>query len=107
MRYTLCAMATNTQDVRMPVGRDATTGKNTSPKFDNGRNFCNKVWNAVRFALMNLVGATPASPAPAADERATQASPLQDQWIVSRFNRTVAACDEALQDYRFDQYAKT
>ena len=47
----------NTQDVRMPVEQDATTGKNTSPKFDIGRNFCNKLWNAVRFALMNLSAA--------------------------------------------------
>jgi valyl-tRNA synthetase len=32
---------------------------------------------------------------------------LADRWIVSRFNRTVAACDEALKEYRFDQYAKS
>jgi valyl-tRNA synthetase len=32
---------------------------------------------------------------------------MADRWIVSRFNRTVAACDDALTDYRFDQYAKS
>ncbi|MFI4861545.1 MAG: REP-associated tyrosine transposase, partial [Phycisphaerales bacterium JB063] len=36
LRFTLANMATNTQDVRMPVERDETTGKNTSPKFDIG-----------------------------------------------------------------------
>ncbi|MHC4221164.1 MAG: valine--tRNA ligase, partial [Planctomycetota bacterium] len=53
MRFTLSGMVTDTQDVRMPVepmklpdGRTV----NTSPKFDLGRNFCNKLWNASRFA---------------------------------------------------------
>jgi valyl-tRNA synthetase len=32
---------------------------------------------------------------------------LADQWILSRFNRTVAECDSALREYRFDQYAKS
>jgi valyl-tRNA synthetase len=101
MRFTLAHMATQTQDVRIPVEKDPRTGKNTSPKFDIGRNFCNKVWNAVRFAIMNLSGATANEPM---DESKWS---LADRWIVSRFNRTVAACDEALSNYRFDQYAKT
>ena len=53
LRFTLTKMATETQDARMPVKRDA-SGKNTSEKFDEGRNFCNKLWNACRFALSNL-----------------------------------------------------
>jgi valyl-tRNA synthetase len=101
MRFTLTLMTTQTQDVRMPVVRDEKSGKNTSPKFDIGRNFCNKVWNAVRFALTNLTEVKSNEPV---DE---QAWSLADRWIVSRFNRTVAACDEALNSYRFDQYAKT
>ena len=101
MRFTLTLMTTQTQDVRMPVVRDEKTGKNTSPKFDIGRNFCNKVWNAVRFAIMNL-SEVKANEAP--DE--TKWS-MADRWIVSRFNRTVAACDDALTNYRFDQYAKS
>src|SRR5205823_13011320 len=116
MRYTLCAMATNTQDVRMPVERDATTGKNTSPKFDNGRNFCNKVWNAVRFAIMNLEGQGARGEGQGARSEGQEArgkgqgepslargglltpssgtpgegrgeGSLADRWILSRFNR--------------------
>jgi valyl-tRNA synthetase len=101
MRFTLAHMATQTQDVRMPVERDAKTGKNTSPKFDIGRNFCNKVWNAIRFAIMNLSSVKSNEPM---DE---QKWSLADRWIVTRFNRTVVACDDALKDFRFDQYAKS
>jgi valyl-tRNA synthetase len=100
MRFTLCAMTTHTQDVRMPVEKDAKTGKNTSPKFDNGRNFCNKIWNATRFALMNL---TSVATEPVDESKWS----LADQWIVSRFNRAVADATQALQGYRYDAYAKT
>src|SRR5205823_6693112 len=76
MRFTLTLMATNTQDVRMPVEKDPKSGKNTSPKFDIGRNFCNKLWNASRFAISNLEG-VPASPSAGTADTARRASPLQ------------------------------
>src|SRR5687768_572000 len=114
MRFTLTLMTTQTQDVRMPVVKDERTGKNTSPKFDIGRNFCNKVWNAVRFALTNLASVPPLPPGEGRGEGARESNgsrpstpphpnplpegegieeSLADRWIVSRFNRTVAACD--------------
>jgi valyl-tRNA synthetase len=112
LRFTLTTMATETQDARMPVKKDA-AGRNTSDKFDLGRNFCNKLWNAARFALGNL-GETPAKKSPAAEplgsplaqERAHPAGSLADRWIVSRFNRAVRELNEALAVYRFDVYAK-
>ncbi len=115
LRFTLTNMATETQDVRLPVKRDA-QGRNSSEKFDLGRNFCTKLWNAAKFALANLAepGRSPAlkdaplAPGsagvlPAVDE--SQWS-LADRWIVSRFNRTLTDANAALAIYRFDQYAK-
>jgi valyl-tRNA synthetase len=108
LRFTLASMATNTQDVRLPVETDPATGHNSSPKFDLGRNFCNKLWNAARFAISNLesVGATPASPPGGVEPEAMQASPLHDRWILSRLATTIRDVNDALADYRFDQYAK-
>jgi valyl-tRNA synthetase len=151
MRFTLAHMATNTQDVRMPVDlvdpwtgetfapkyvtdsagymvaapiqespkdpskkmvssyglasgkikptADMPLAKNTSSKFDLGRNFCNKLWNAARFVLSNIESA----PAEAPDESKWS---LADRWIISRFNRTVAETDDVLKNYRFDQVAR-
>jgi valyl-tRNA synthetase len=102
MRFTLASMATNTQDVRMPVETDARSGRNTSPKFDLGRNFCNKLWNAARFALANL-----SDEATKRQEGAGATEPsLADRWILSRLATTVRDANAALADYRFDQYAK-
>jgi valyl-tRNA synthetase len=98
MRFTLCQMTTNTQDVRMPVELDETTGRNTSPKFDIGRNFCNKLWNASSFSLHNLAsGPIDAS----AGELA-----LADRWMLSRLASTIDRIDEAVASYQFNVYAQ-
>jgi len=94
LRFTLAWMTTETQDVRMPVETDPETGRNTSPKFDMGRNFCNKVWNAVRFALMNLEGA---------GEAAFDADRLrlEDRWILSRTERIARTVTDELGAFHF------
>ena len=99
MRFTLASMATDTQDIRMPVvsmtlpdGRQA----NTSPKFDAGRNFCNKLWNASRFALMNLEGIDPAKFDP-------DKMDITDRWILSRLARTIAEVTESLNQYKYSE----
>ncbi len=99
MRFTLASMTTQTQDVRMPVeemtlpdGRKA----NSSPKFDIGRNFCNKLWNTGRFILMNLRGAPPWS-----DIRPSER--LADRWILSRLNATIRDVTSALETFRFNE----
>lgn len=103
MRFTLVQMTTQTQDVRMPVQKDAATGRNTSPKFDLGRNFANKVWNAARFALTMLPrgrGATGRT------VRRADLS-LADRWMLSRLADAVKRIDEALAGYEFSVYAQT
>jgi valyl-tRNA synthetase len=99
MRFTLASMTTDTQDIRMPVvqmtlpdGRVA----NTSPKFDIGRNFCNKLWNASRFAMMNLDGIDPAK---FDKDKLT----IEDRWILSRLAETIAEVTESLEAFKFSE----
>ncbi len=103
MRFTLCQMTTQTQDVRMPVEPDPKTGKNTSPKFDIGRNLCNKLWNAARFALTML------ERHPVAGSAAFPIDPQQlslaDRWMLSRLTAATAAIDNAVRNYQFKDYA--
>jgi valyl-tRNA synthetase len=99
MRFTLASMTTDTQDVRMPVAPlELPDGRtvNTSPKFDLGRSFCNKLWNASRFAMMNLEGTEPAAFDAAKMD-------MTDRWILSRLARTIKATTEALDGFKFNE----
>jgi valyl-tRNA synthetase len=99
MRFTLVSMTTQTQDVRMPVEKmklpDGRT-ENTSPKFDIGRNFCNKLWNASRFALMNLDGLEPGK---FDKDKMT----ITDRWILSRLAQTITDVTDALNEYKYSE----
>ncbi|KRV46381.1 valine--tRNA ligase [Wenjunlia vitaminophila] len=83
VRFTLARGANPGVDV--PIGEDWVQAS---------RNFCNKIWNATRFALMN--GATVQGPLPAPDELTAA-----DRWILSRLNATVAEADAYYEDYQF------
>jgi valyl-tRNA synthetase len=99
MRFTLASMTTDTQDIRMPVvAVQLPDGRveNTSPKFDIGRNFCNKLWNASRFAMMNLEGVNP-------DEFDKDRLTVTDKWILSRLARTIAEVTDGLDGYRYNE----
>lgn len=98
MRFTLAQMATQTQDVRMPVEKDPETGQNTSPKFEIGRRLCNKVWNATKFAMMNLQ--TPS------ETKAGAPLAAIDRWILSRLAGTLQEAERALKEYEFSAYAQ-
>ncbi len=102
MRFTLCALATQTQDVRMPVQKDAKSGRNSSAKFDQGRNFCNKLWNACRFAISKLPAAGPEGAAVDIDPAALS---IVDRWMLGRVHAAVVAIDRAIGEYQFADYA--
>ncbi|GAB4171384.1 MAG: valine--tRNA ligase [Wenzhouxiangellaceae bacterium] len=82
LRFTFAALAGHGRDIKFDLAR-----------CEGYRNFINKLWNASRFALMNL-----------GDEAlpAAEAGDAVNRWIRSRLSRTVRAVDEALADYRFD-----
>jgi len=73
-------------------------------RFDLGRvegykNFCNKLWNAARYVLMNVEGHDLAKPAPAAFSNA-------DRWIRSRLGTTIQTVRARIAEYRFDLAAQ-
>ena len=106
MRFTLAQMATQTQDVRMPVEFDSEIGANTSPKFEIGRRLCTKLWNATRFAMANLASAdTEASRHQGIEERSSLR--LIDRWMLSRLARTARDLEQAIATYEFANYAQT
>jgi valyl-tRNA synthetase len=94
LRFTFAALASPSRDIRFDLARVA-----------GYRNFCNKLWNAARFATMS-VGAD-SSALPQTADRADEAVELSvaDRWIRSRFGRMVATVEKSLAEYRFDYAA--
>ncbi len=103
MRFTLAQMTTNTQDVRMPVKPDPKTGKNTSEKFDGGRAFCNKLWNASTGVAIARLSKEPVNIGSSTPANRT----LVDRWMLSRLARATAACESCLKNYEFADYVQT
>lgn len=66
-----------------------------SERFEYGRNFCNKLWNASRFAMLNLEGYTPA---PLNEDDLT----MEDRWILSRLSSVAEEMTTVLGRYQFD-----
>jgi valyl-tRNA synthetase len=79
---------------------DLPTAKQASERFELGRNFANKLWNAARFLLLNLDGYTPGEVRP-------DALPMEDRWILSRLATAAATMTEQLEGYRFSEAART
>ncbi len=88
LRFTFAALASTGRDIRFDLNR-----------IEGYRNFCNKLWNATRFVLMNVEG-KPLAPAGSID------ASLPGRWIRSRFGRALAAVHEQLAAYRFDLAAR-
>ena len=91
-RFTLAAFAAQGRDIKL-----------SEERIEGYRKFCNKIWNAARFVLMNAEGFDP------------QLSPLQnispgemelaDRWILSRLNGTIQEVRAALEEYKFNDAA--
>jgi valyl-tRNA synthetase len=79
---------------------DLPTARQASERFEQGRNFANKLWNAARFVLQNLEGYRPGAVRP-------EELPLEDRWILSRLATITAAVTGQLEGYHFSEAART
>ncbi|HRQ72863.1 MAG TPA: class I tRNA ligase family protein [Phycisphaerales bacterium] len=82
---------------------DAPVAMNSSTRFDAGRNFCNKLWNASRFALSIL---EKPGEHDTGEPVARASLPLVDRWMLSRLESAVLACEQAVAGYQFAAYAQ-
>ena len=93
MRMGLCASATHARQIDLDRRR-----------FEEFKNFINKIWNGARFVFMNIESLS-------AEEFAQGLDPsqlgLEDRWIISLLNRTIRDVNQHLQDYAFDRAAMT
>ncbi|MGJ0579540.1 valine--tRNA ligase [Xenorhabdus bovienii] len=85
LRFTLAALASTGRDINWDMKR-----------LQGYRNFCNKLWNASRFVLMNTEGQD------CGQNGGEMSLSLADRWILAEFNQTVKTYREALDTYRFD-----
>jgi len=85
LRFTFASLATTGRDIRFDLGR-----------IEGYKNFCNKLWNASRYVLMNTESL---------DDGDKELS-TADRWILSRMQDTVASIHESMQNYRLDLAAQ-
>ncbi len=86
--------ATRAEDKQLPRGAVV------SERFEQARNFCNKLWNASRFALMNLDGYQPG-------EVNDDDLQLEDRWLLSRLASVTEQVTDALESFRYSDAART
>lgn len=88
-RFTLAAFAAQGRDIKLAEER-----------ISGYRNFCNKVWNASRFTMMNLSGFSPENMM--LEDLCLSES---DKWILHRLNETSRMVEETLSGYRYNESA--
>ncbi len=86
LRFTFYSLASTGRDIKFDIGR-----------IEGYRNFCNKIWNAARYVLMNTEGEDCGQ----ADDAPVELH-LVDRWILSRLQQTTADVHRAVSNYRFD-----
>jgi len=85
LRFTFYSLASTGRDIKFDIGR-----------MEGFRNFCNKIWNAARYVMMN------AEDKPIADSLQPEQLSIADRWILSRVERTTQEMESAMESYRFD-----
>jgi len=85
LRFTFAALATTGRDIRFDLGR-----------IEGYKNFCNKLWNAARYVLMNTEQL---------DDGDVELS-AADRWILARFDKTVESVHRNFDGYRLDLVAQ-
>src|SRR5690606_8734072 len=84
-------LATMGRDIRFDLGR-----------VEGYKNFCNKLWNAARYVLLQVEGA----PSPAAASASSASLSIFDRWIRSRLGTAIEAVRARIAEYRFDLAAQ-
>jgi valyl-tRNA synthetase len=86
----------------------------SNERFELGRRFCNKLWNASRFSLMNLSDSEPGRPGAGAGGETPRLAPiadgdlmLEDRWLLSRLATVTREVTEQLETYRFAEASRT
>jgi valyl-tRNA synthetase len=95
-----CQGEFSTQWARSVEDQALPRGPVVSERFELARNFCNKLWNASRFVLLNLEGFEPGTIAPAEFK-------LEDHWILSRLSTVTQQVTADLENYRYADAART
>jgi valyl-tRNA synthetase len=94
MRMALCASATQAREIDLDRRR-----------FEEFKNFANKVWNGARFVFLNLAGDLPLTAEEFNEGLNESLLELEDRWILSKLNHTVQSVNQKLTHYLFDQAA--
>ena len=87
LRFTYYSLASTGRDIKFDIGR-----------IEGFRNFCNKLWNAARYVLMNCEDQECG-----ANNNTQYTLSLADRWIISRLQETEQEVAKAIADYRFDR----
>ncbi len=91
LRFTLAAFAAQGRDIKL-----------SEERIEGYRNFCNKLWNASRFVLMNLDGYDGTYKLIPNEER-----PASHRWILSRLNEACREVNHALEEFKFNDAASS